>query len=160
MKGLKKIEGIIVICLLFALNSCSNDTGLEIIEDSSQLELNQDIQSKSGVTCDIELLVTYSFNPFASEEYKTNFIEAFRLEMAQEFTICTEIEVGRECPNLEKWTVNLAEYDAYLVRVKNGTSGGGTSNTSNGSAKLSVIKPGGGGIAPRDNDCFTSVIPE
>jgi hypothetical protein len=149
MKKLKKLGYVGIVYILFI--SCNSDTELEIIEEANEPQINQSTQLKTTASCDLELVVTYTFSPFSTEEEQDEIRAQFRAEMSQYFTIC-EITLGdRSCSNLEKWSVNEEEY--YIFK-SSGIQPGGTSNSSNGSATISIVKPGGGSAGGTIFDCF------
>jgi hypothetical protein len=143
MTRLKFLTYLVVLNGLILLNSCNDDNSLKIIDEPSQIRLTKGIQQKSVCDNELELIVTYTFDPFTSEEEQINFIETFRLDMAQYFTICSIIEGNRNCENIEKWIVNGDEYYDYINNPKGGTAN--TNNSGNGEIKT---------IYEYDGDCF------
>lgn len=131
MKKLKVLKLITIISILFLFSNCSNDNSFNDNEEVSLTEQNESKQLKNTCDNELELIVTYTFDPFTSEEEQLNFIESYRLEMAQYFTICSILEATRNCENVEKWTVNGDEY--YDFFTENAT---GTTTTSNGDAEM------------------------
>ncbi len=151
--------------LLVLYSSCSNDNGLEFIEDVNQSNQNQLLQTKNNQVPAVELVIEYEFSPFSTEEEQDVFRAAYRSDMSVFFTIYDTVLGNRNCGTVEKWTVNEDEFDDYFLIFLKTNPPGGTTNASTGTASIKIVRrPTGGGMFGEDNDdeyldCFTSSFP-
>lgn len=111
MKKFKNLKLVAVICLFMVFSGCSSDASLDIIEEANIEE--QNLNTKSEISCDLRVKVTYMFDAGMTVNERKEFITSFRLHMSQYFAICSIVKDDTN-PDIEYWMVNGPKFDVAV----------------------------------------------